>query len=83
MHGDLMRTTLTLDSKLVDRVIEVTSAKTKTRAVTIALEEYVRRSKINKLRALLGRVDLDPKRSSQLRELEIAETRGRYGRRPR
>jgi len=78
-----MRTTLTIDARLVDEVIEVSSAKTKTRAVTIALEEYVRRSKISRLRAMLGKIDVDPREFSQLRELEIAESKGPYGRRSR
>jgi Mn-dependent DtxR family transcriptional regulator len=76
-----MRTTLTLDAQLVERVVEVSAAKTKTRAVTMALEEYVRRSRIHRLRALLGKVDVDPRGFSRLRELEIAEAKSHYGRR--
>jgi hypothetical protein len=78
-----MRTTLTLDDNLVTAVMKVTSAKTKTRAVTIALEQFVRRKKIDALRSLLGTFDVDPKPFSELRELEIAESKSRYRRRSR
>jgi len=78
-----MRTTVTLDDDLVTEIMKATSAKTKTRAVTIALEQFVRRTKIDALRSLLGTVDVDPRPFSQLRELEIAESKSKYTRRPR
>jgi len=76
-----MRTTLTLDEKLVTEVMKVTSAKTKTKAVTIALEQFVRRKKIDALRSLLGTLDVDPEPFANLRELEIAESKSEYRRR--
>ena len=78
-----MRTTLTLDEQLVADVLKATDAKTKTRAVTIALEQFVRRKKIDALRALLGTVDIDPEPFARLRELEIAESNNRRGSRTR
>ena len=54
-----MRTTVTLDGKLVSEVLKMTAAKNKTKAVALALDEYIRRQKIDKLRALLGHVQFD------------------------
>ncbi len=68
-----MRTSITLDEELVAEVMKVTPAKTKTRSVTIALKEYVKRKRIEKLRSLLGNVDIDEERIRKLREMEIRE----------
>ena len=68
-----MRTTVTLDQGIVNEVMEATSSKTKTKAVTLALKEYIRRKKIEKLRFLLGKVDFDEQAADRLRELEIKE----------
>lgn len=78
-----MRTTVTLDEDLVTEIMKATSAKTKTRAVTIVLEQFVRRKRIDALRSLLGTVDIDPRPFSRFRELEIAESKSKYGRRSR
>ncbi|MEE9284235.1 MAG: type II toxin-antitoxin system VapB family antitoxin [Dehalococcoidia bacterium] len=45
-----MRTTLDLDRRLLDEVTEMTGEKSKSRAVNKALEEFVRRKKIEELR---------------------------------
>lgn len=68
-----MRTSITLDEELVAEVMKVTPAKTKTRSVTIALKEYVKRKRIEKLRSLLGNVDIDEESARTLREMEIRE----------
>lgn len=78
-----MRTTLTLESDLVEEVLEATAAKNKTKAVTIALREFVRQKKIDRLRSFLGKVDLDLESISKLRDLEVRETAGSYTRRSR
>ena len=64
-----MRTTLNIDPGLLDQVVETTGERTKTRAVTKALEEYVRRRKVGELREIAGNVDL----VDNLRELESLE----------
>jgi hypothetical protein len=68
-----MKSTITLDGKLVEEVMKVTPAKTKTRAVTIALAEHVRRKKVERLRSMLGKVDMDQVALEGLRNLEIQE----------
>lgn len=53
-----MRTTLNIDEKLIDEVAKLTGEKNKGKAVNKALEEYIRRKKIEELRAMLGTIDL-------------------------
>ncbi|MDP8256651.1 MAG: type II toxin-antitoxin system VapB family antitoxin [Candidatus Alcyoniella australis] len=68
-----MRTTVTLDEGLVREVMSVTSAKTKTAAVALALREHVRRKRIEKLRSILGKVDIDAVDLENLRAEELRE----------
>jgi len=50
-----MKLTINLDEELLDRVVKVTGAATKTEAVTIALREVARRAKlVETLRAGTG-----------------------------
>ena len=74
-----MRTTVTLDEKLVSQVVKESSQRTKTRAVTVALSEYLRRKKIDKLRSMLGRMDIDAEAAISLREAEVKELESRRG----
>jgi Arc/MetJ family transcription regulator len=53
-----MRTTLDLDPKLLSELVEVTGEKSKSKAVHKALEEYVRRRRIEELRGMLGKMNL-------------------------
>lgn len=52
----MMRTTLNIDDDILRTVQEETGARTKTAAVHAALEDYVRRKKIEKLIQLQGRI---------------------------
>ncbi len=54
-----MRTTLDVDPRLLEAVVSLTNEKNKGRAVTKALEEYVRRKRIEDLLSLRGKLDLD------------------------
>jgi Arc/MetJ family transcription regulator len=58
-----MRTTLNIDDEVMKFVMEETKASTKTAAVREALDDFVRRRKIERLIALKGKVrfDLDAK----------------------
>ena len=70
-----MRTTSEIDERLIGEVMGLTGEKSKGKAVSKALEEYVRRRKIEELRSMLGKIDLvDNWR--ELEELEIEEMRG-------
>jgi len=57
----IMRTTVTLDEKLVRELVQFTDAKNKTAAVAIAVKEQIRRAKLKKLANLLGTVAVDEK----------------------
>ena len=54
-----MRTTLDIDEKLVEQVVALTGEKSKGKAVSKALEEFVRQVRIKELLALMGKLDLD------------------------
>ena len=54
-----MRTTVTLDEKLVKELVEITNAKTKTAAVAMAVREQIRRAKLKKLADFLGTIVID------------------------
>ena len=65
-----MRTTLELDGGIFLDLMRFTNAKTKTEAANLALSDWVRGKRLEKLRSLRGKIaregDLD-----QLRALEI------------
>jgi Arc/MetJ family transcription regulator len=56
--GHKMRTTLFIDENLLEEAKKASGAKTKREAVEIALEEYVRRKKAEKLIDLEGKIEL-------------------------
>jgi len=45
-----MRTTLNIDEKLLNNVIKITGEKNKSKAINKALEEYIRKIKIQELK---------------------------------
>ena len=63
-----MRTTLDLPSDLVEEARSALGFKSKTDTVVLALREVVRRSRLDELKALMGRVELD---------IDIPYSRGR------
>ena len=60
-----MRTTLDIDRDLLDSVVDATGEKTKSKAVSAALKEYVRRKKIAELREGAGKYQIDDTRTEQ------------------
>jgi len=54
-----MRTTLDLPAELVDEARLVLGFRSKTDTIILALRELVRRRRIDELKDLLGRVELD------------------------
>lgn len=65
-----MRATLNLPDPLIHDLLKVTGEKKKTRAICLAIEEYIRRRRKEKLLSLSGKIniDLDWKK---LEELEL------------
>ncbi len=53
-----MRATFDIDEKLLDEVTKITGEKRKSKALNKALEEYVRRKKIDELWEMAGKMDL-------------------------
>jgi len=73
-----MRTTLTLDDKLIQELMKLTGAKTKTEAIHLAISEFLRRKKIEGLLDLEGKLQLDLDwRELEERELKAQEERER------
>lgn len=50
----MKRTTVTLPKDLVDDLLEVLPAKNKTQAVTLAVQESIKRRKMEYLKTLVG-----------------------------
>jgi Arc/MetJ family transcription regulator len=79
MAGDpSVRTTINVDDGIFEELMRRTGARTKTAAVRIALEEYIRLKRKEELLALRGKVEfVDNWR--ELRELEIQEMKETWG----
>ena len=54
-----MATNLALDPELIERAVEVSGAKTKKAAVTLALEEFIARRGQRRLVELMGKLEWD------------------------
>ena len=54
-----MRTTLDIDSKLLESVVDATGEKTKSRAVNAALKEYIRRKQVQEFIDSWGTIVVD------------------------
>ncbi len=54
-----MRTTLDLPKDLLDEACQMANVKTKTTAVIMSLQKLIESKKIEKLRTLRGKLDLD------------------------
>ena len=58
-RGKTMKTTLNLPEHLLENAMQITHSSTKTLVVTKALEELIKKNKIQKLRAYKGKINLD------------------------
>ncbi|NUO09836.1 MAG: type II toxin-antitoxin system VapB family antitoxin [Candidatus Brocadia sp.] len=54
-----MRATLNIPDDLLSEVQKITGEKSKTKAIIIALREFIKEKKLEKLLALKGKVELD------------------------
>lgn len=54
-----MRTTLDLPEPLVDEALKLSHQKTKTAVIITALEDFVRKNKLEGLKMFKGKVDLN------------------------
>lgn len=53
-----MRTTIDLPEELVKKAMQVSNQRTKTAVIVTALEEYIRKSRIQDLKKFRGKVDI-------------------------
>jgi Arc/MetJ family transcription regulator len=77
-----MRTTITVEDGVIEKLMKLTRAKTRTEAVNRALTDWVQHLKIEKLRSLRGKLYMDDN-WEKLRSMEIQENRATYGKRSR
>ena len=54
-----MRTTLNIDDKLLESIVEATGESTKSKAVNAALKEYIRRKYVQELIDSWGKIIVD------------------------
>lgn len=54
-----MRSTVTLEKELLDRLVRDTGLKSKAAAVKLAIAEFLRRRKIEKIKSMKGKLKFD------------------------
>jgi hypothetical protein len=64
-----LRATLNIPDRLIDDLIRETKVKSKTQAITMAIEEFLQKKRLEKLLALEGKLDLE----DNWREMETLE----------
>lgn len=65
-----MRTTIDLEDQTYDELLRVTGEVSKPKAVRKAIEAFLRREKLDRLRALKGKVDILENEELERAELE-------------
>jgi Arc/MetJ family transcription regulator len=55
-----MRTTINISDELLDTLMKRTNARTKTKAIELAIREYLEKKSIEDLIALSGKIQVDP-----------------------
>lgn len=54
-----MRATVTIEKDILDELVKETKAKSKASAVKKAIDEFLRKRKIERIKALKGKLDFD------------------------
>jgi len=67
-----MRATLNIPDDLLSEVQKLTGEKSKTKAITVAMKEYVRQKRIKELLALRGKIQIEDV-THELEKLEMEE----------
>ena len=55
----LMRATVTIEKEILDDLIRETRAKSKANAVRVAVREYLKRKKIERIKSMKGKLEFD------------------------
>ncbi len=69
-----MRTTINIQDDLMDALLIRTKAKTKTKAVELAIKDYIEKKSIEELISLSGKINIDSDRQKE-EEAELNEYR--------
>jgi Arc/MetJ family transcription regulator len=69
-----MRATITIDDDRLDELMALTGAKHRTEAINLAIDEYVRRAKVQRLLGLAGRVAILS--NDEIEAMDAGEFRG-------
>lgn len=70
-----MRTTITIPDELFVQLMQFTNSESRTEAVQVAVESYVRRAKLEQLRALRGKLDITGTEASDEADIEAQRER--------
>ena len=62
-----MRATVTIEKNILDSILRETHAKSKTSAVKIVIDDYLRRKKIEKIKSMKGKLEFD-KSAEEIRQ---------------
>ncbi|MBI5184584.1 MAG: DUF2191 domain-containing protein [Nitrospinae bacterium] len=54
-----MRATVTIEKEVLDTLQKETKTKSKTSAVKVAIDEYLRKKKIEKIKSMKGKLEFD------------------------
>lgn len=54
-----MRTTLNIDDNLISKLIIITNEKSKTKAITIAIKDFIKKKKIEKIISFQGKLSIE------------------------
>jgi Arc/MetJ family transcription regulator len=73
-----MRATITIDDDRLDELMALTGAKHRTEAINLAIDEYVRRAKVQRLLGLAGRVAILS--NDEIEAMDEGEFRGWHDR---
>ena len=67
-----MRTTLNIPDRLIQNLEKITGEKSKTKAICIAIEDFIKKRELEKLLSLKGKLNIKD-RTKELEKLEIKE----------
>ena len=67
-----MRATLNIPDELLSQVQKVTGEKSKTKAIIVAMQEFIRQKKIRELISLRGKIRIEDV-TEELENLELGE----------
>lgn len=74
-----MRATLNIPDELITEVQNITGVKSRTKAVVTAIQEFIRKKRMEQLLALKGRIEIDYDwEREEKRELDAQKKRERF-----